>query len=1167
MTQISQMKSTASKSLSAPSAVKQQGFSMTTLDILLRDKVLLLDGGMGTQIFARKPTMEDYGSAALEGCVDLLTERRPQWIREIHESYFKAGADAVETNTFGANPLVLDDFGLSDKAYALNVQAASIAKEVARSFDRPRFVIGSVGPGTKLITLGHVNYAELLASYRVQMDGLLDGGADAILIETCQDLGQIKVAVRAAREAMAAKKRKVPLWVQATVETTGTLLVGSDISTVLTSVEPLGIDVLGLNCATGPDEMHQHLQTLSETSPFRISCLPNAGLPLNVNGQVVYPLDPAAFAPKVLHAASEFGLSILGGCCGTTPEHIRALAPGVEKLNPPQRAPKLERSAASLYQSVTLKQEPAPLIVGERTNANGSKKFRDLLAAEDWDGMIALAKEQQREGAHLLDLCVAYVGRDEVRDADELLSRLVSQINLPLMIDSTEFPVIEKALQRSPGKCVINSINFEDGDTKARKILDLCKTYGAAVVALTIDERGMAKSREQKLEVAKRLYALAVGEYGLAPGDLIIDPLTFTLGSGDEEFRGSAIETLEALRLIKAELPDVMTILGVSNVSFGLNPASRHVLNALMLYHGVKHGLDMAIFNASKVIPVAKIDPDDRKIVEDLIFDRRCEGYDPLKALMARFSGRKAAVADDHRADLPVLERLRRGILDGEKQAILADVDEALKDHDPLKLINEVLLGAMKVVGERFGAGEMQLPFVLESAEAMKAAIKRIEPHLPKESNYQKGRILLATVKGDVHDIGKNLVDIILSNNGFEVKNLGIKQPIEAILKELEAWPADAIGLSGLLVKSTVIMKENLHLMEEEGRRVPVILGGAALTRDYVEGDCRRSYSGAVLYAEDAFEGLRHMQALVAGERLAVAPAPSASADGGIKILRRGGAALPLTPLGQSGWVRHDSPSPEPPFWGVRELVDAPVDLFEHLDEFALIRNRWGFSQGTLSDAAFAAVLRDKAEPQLAAWKARLKADPLFQPKARYGYFPVRAEGEALRVFDPADQARTIAVLTFPRQAASRRLCITDFFRADQTDVLALQLVTLGQAAADHAAKLYKEDGYADYFAFHGLATELTEAYAERIHARIRRELGIHAKDLPGRALFAQGYQGSRYSYGYPACPDLEGNGPILDLLRGADISVHLSDSHQMDPEYTTSALVAWHPQARYFSI
>ncbi|HEX9008966.1 MAG TPA: methionine synthase [Holophagaceae bacterium] len=1139
---------------------------MTSLSDLLRDKVFLLDGGMGTQIFARKPTVEDYGGPALEGCVDLLTERRPQWIREIHESYFRAGADAVETNTFGANPLVLGEFGLADKARALNVQAASLAKEVARSFDRPRFVLGSVGPGTKLITLGHVAYADLLASYRVQMDGLLEGGVDGILIETCQDLGQIKVAVRAAKEAMAAARRKVPLWVQATVETTGTLLVGSEIGAVLASVEPLGLDVLGLNCATGPDEMHAHLQTLAETSPFALSCLPNAGLPLNVDGQVAYPLGPEAFAGKVLHAASEFGLAIVGGCCGTTPDHIRALAPGVERLSPPRREPKLERSAASLYQAVTLRQEPAPLIVGERTNANGSKKFRDLLAAEDWDGLVGIAREQQREGAHLLDLCVAYVGRDEVRDMEALLSRLVTQVTPPLMIDSTEVPVIERALQLAPGKCVVNSINFEDGEDKARRILDLCRIHGAAVVALTIDEHGMARTRDEKLAVARRLHALAVGDCGLDPGDLILDPLTFTLGSGEEAFRGSAVETLEAIRLIKAELPGVRTLLGVSNVSFGLNPAARHVLNALMLYHAVQHGLDLAIFNSSKVIPVAKIDPEDRRIVEDLIFDRRREGYDPLKAILARFSDRKAASVEDRRADLPVLERLHRDILDGEKQAILADVDEALRDHDPLKLINEVLLGAMKVVGDRFGAGEMQLPFVLESAEAMKAAIRRIEPHLPKEADYQKGRILLATVKGDVHDIGKNLVDIILSNNGFEVRNLGIKQPIEAILKALSDWPADAIGLSGLLVKSTVVMKENLHFMEEQGHRIPVILGGAALTRDYVEGDCRRAYPGPVFYAEDAFEGLRQMQQIVSGEPLVAAPAPAAGAAGGIRILKRGGAAVALTEAGQSSWVRHDEAPPEPPFWGVRDLAEDVAGLFDFLDEFALIRNRWGFSQGSLDDAAFAATLREKAEPQLAAWKARLAEEPLVVPRARYGYFPVRAEGDALHVLDPADPGRPLATIPLPRQAAGRRLCIADFFRAGGTDVLALQLVTLGQAAADHARRLYEAHAYADYFAFHGLATELTEAYAERVHARIRRELGIAGKDLPGRALFAQGYQGSRYSFGYPACPDLHGNGAILDLLQGQAIGVTLSETFQMDPEYATSALVAWHPQARYFS-
>jgi 5-methyltetrahydrofolate--homocysteine methyltransferase len=1150
---------------------------MATLESILRERVLLLDGGMGTQIFLNKPTVEDYGGAAFEGCVELLNERRPEWIRRIHANYFDAGADAVETNTFGCNPLVLSEFGLADRAFDLNVAAVRLAKEVAAAYDRSRFVVGSVGPGTKLITLGHVDYATLHASYRVQMDGLLAGGADAILIETCQDLGQIKVAVRAAQEAMAAAGRRVPLWVQATVETTGTLLVGSPIESVITSIAQLGVDVLGLNCATGPDEMHASLATLAEMAPVPLSCLPNAGLPRNEGGQVVYPLGPAAFADKVRHAAAEFGLAIVGGCCGTTPEHIRELAGRVGGLNAPRRTPRPERSVASLYASVPLAQEPRPLIVGERTNANGSKLFRDLLAKEDYDGLVGIAREQQREGAHVLDVCVAYVGRDEVRDMEEMLRRTVTGVTLPLMIDSTEVPVIEKALQTAPGKCIVNSINFEDGEAKARKILDLCRTYGAAVVGLTIDEAGMAKTLDRKVEVAKRLHALVVGEYGFAPEDLILDPLTFTLGSGDEEFRGSAVATLDAIRAIKAELPGVKTLLGVSNVSFGLSPAARHVLNALMLYHAVQAGLDLAIFNASKVIPVAKVRTEERKVVEDLIFDRRGEGYDPLKAALALFSTQGAAKKEAVAADLPILDRLRADILDGEKQRIIADVDVALKDHDPLALINETLLNAMKEVGDRFGAGEMQLPFVLESAEAMKAAIARIEPHLPKDAATTKGRILLATVKGDVHDIGKNLVDIILSNNGFEVRNLGIKQPIEKILEAFEAWPADAIGLSGLLVKSTVIMRENLQFLEDRGLKVPLILGGAALTRDYVEQDCRAVYGGPVLYAEDAFEGLRHMKALTGAAQTAP-PAPAASsavpetpsAPTGITVLKAGSGAVALTEAGQSAWVRRGGTVPTPPFWGVRAHGASIEELFAFLDTFVVIRNRWSFTQGALSDEAFAEVLRTKAEPQLAAWRERLIAEPILRPRALQGYFPACADGDALWVY-AFEGKEEIQRLPFPRQAGGRRLCIADFFEPESSgrlDVLPLQVVTLGQEAADFAARLYAEHRYAEYFAFHGLATELTEAYAELMHARIRRELGIHGRDAASlRQLFSQGYQGSRYSYGYPACPDLEGNGPILDLLGGSAIGVELTESFQMTPEYTTSALIAWHPQARYFAV
>ncbi len=1154
---------------------------MPTLTDLMRERVLLLDGGMGTQILANNPTVEDFGGKPTDGCMEWLNERRPEWIRAIHANYFDAGADAVETNTFGANEVVLAEFGLAHRTREMNTIAARLAKDVARHYDTPKFVIGSVGPGTKLVSLGQIEAGALYHSYRQQMLGLLEGGVDAILIETCQDLGQMKTATRAAMAAMAELKIQIPIWVQATVETSGTLLVGTDIASVLTTMERMGISVLGMNCATGPDEMHAHLAHLAENSPLPISCLPNAGLPANVGGQVVYPLGPEAFADRVIHAAKEFGLNIIGGCCGTTPAHIRVLVGRMSELHARPRRGSPERSVSSLYQSVTLHQEPAPLIVGERTNANGSKKFRDLLALEDYDGLVGIARDQQREGAHMLDVCTAYVGRDEVRDMEQFLRRAITQTTLPLMIDSTEVNVIERALQLAPGKCVVNSINFEDGEGKARKILDLCRDYGAAVVALTIDETGMAKNCGQKVAVAQRLYNLVVGEYGFPPSDLIIDPLTFTLGSGDEAFRRSAVETLEAIRGIKAKFPGVLTILGVSNVSFGLNPGTRHVLNALMLYHAVQAGLDLAIFNSSKVLPVAKIPVEERRMVEDLIFDRRQENYDPLKKVMATFSaGREVMTAKVDTANLSTEARLQADIIDGEKGAILGHVDDALLAFEPLHIINQVLLPAMKIVGDRFGAGEMQLPFVLESAEAMKAAIARIEPHLDKDVHTKKGRILLATVKGDVHDIGKNLVDIILTNNGFEVKNLGIKQPIEDILKALESWPADAIGLSGLLVKSTVVMRENLMLMKEQEYRIPVILGGAALTRDYVEQDCRSVYDGPVLYAADAFEGLTQLRAISEGRvaDLMAAAAASPSAAPEIKVLRKGGSSVPLTPEGQSSWVRRETEPPTPPFWGLREVSHPLPELFDFLDEFALLRNRWGFTQGLLSNEAFEATLRDRAVPVLARWKARLLGEGVLRPRASYGYFPTCSRGDALLVYAPdtdpslpPDQRRIAAKLPFSRQATGRRLCIADFFLPEtsgKVDVLALQVVTLGQEAADFAAKLYKADAYSDYFYFHGLATELTEAYAERLHAQVRHEWGIHHRDSENlRQLFSQGYQGSRYSYGYPACPDLEGNGPIFELLEGSRIGIRMTDSFQMDPEYTTSALVAWHPQARYFSI
>lgn len=1180
-----------------------------SLSAALRDRVLLLDGAMGTQIFANNPTVEDYGGVQFDGCVELLNERRPEWIQKIHENYFRAGSDAVETNTFGCNSIVLAEFGLEHRVFDLNVRAVQLARQVAGSFQEKKWIIGSVGPGTKLLTLLQVDYATMYQSYYEQMRGLIAGGADAILIETAQDLGQIKVAVRAAHNVMKEQKKKIPIWVQITIETTGTMLVGSDVQAALATIEMLGVDVIGMNCATGPDEMRPHLAHLCESAPMMVSCLPNAGLPQNRNGQTFYPLGPKAFSERVLGIGRDFGLNILGGCCGTTPEHIQELANVRGQLNAPIRVARYERSVSSIYQSVSLSLEPRPLYVGERTNANGSKAFREALARDDFDAMVEIAKEQAKEGAHILDVCVAYVSRDEKRDMTEFLKRLVTQVNIPLMIDSTEIPVIEAALQHAPGKCIVNSINFEDGEEKPRRILDLCREYGAAVVALTIDENGMAKTCDEKMRIAERLHALVVGEYGFAPEDLIIDPLTFTLGSGEAEWRNSAVETLNALAALRAKYPRVKSILGLSNVSFGLKAGPRQILNSLFLYHAVGRGLAMAILNASKILPVARISAEHRKIFEALLFNERSAIPDPLKEILNVFSDPNAifqkSVSDENSS---IEEKLKNDIIDGRKSHIGPHALEALKSYSALQIINDILLDGMRTVGERFGSGQMQLPFVLESAEAMKVAVRVLEPFIEKKDGYKKGRIILATVKGDVHDIGKNLVEIILSNNGFEVLNLGIKQPIESILETYKTRGADAIGLSGLLVKSTAIMKENLEYMATHGFSIPVILGGAALTREFVERDCQAVYPGPVFYAEDAFSGLHLMEKLCSGgvdELLAQRKQRSGDAGGlsersevaaeDIVVVRRGDKKVELDAQGQSSWVRHDEPIPQPPFWGVKKFQHSLEDVFAYLDDFALIRSRWGFSQGQLSDSEFEKVLQQKALPTLDRLKAKVIRDRMLHPAALCGYFPACSRGaNEVVVYDPrsfsssssgsstpADsslnfsavpvaQREVIARFEFPRQAQGRRLCIADFLAHESTgrvDVLGLQLVTMGHIASEQAHLAYADNQFSEYFFLHGLSTELTEAYAELIHAQIRRELGIHARDAKSkRALFSQGYQGSRYSFGYPACRDMEQNAPLLKLLDASQIGVSLSESFQMVPEQTTSALVVYHPQARYFS-
>jgi 5-methyltetrahydrofolate--homocysteine methyltransferase len=866
-------------------------------------------------------------------------------------------------------------------------------------------------------------------------------------------------------------------------------------------------------------------------------------------------------------------------------------------LNPGIRKGKYERSVSSLYTSVPLDLEPKPLYVGERTNANGSKKFRDLLAINDYDGLVQIAKGQLKEGAHILDVCVAYVSRNETEDMELLLKKLVTQVNIPIMIDSTEIPVIERALQIAPGKCVVNSINFEDGEEKARKILDLCKEYGASIVALTIDEEGMAKTVERKLNIAERIYNLVVHEYKMNPGDLIFDPLTFTLGSGDEEFRKSAIATIDGIKLIKEKFKGVRTILGLSNVSFGLNPYTRQILNSLMLYHSVKNGLDLAILNASKIIPVAKISEEDRKLFNDLIFDKRSEDYDPLKKILQKFSDVKKDLNQEttKRNSLSVEERLKLDIIDGEKQYIIEDCKEALNKYPPLHIINNILLEGMKVVGERFGAGEMQLPFVLESAEAMKTAVRELEPYMEKKSGYSKGKMIIATVKGDVHDIGKNLVDVILSNNGFEILNLGIKQPIESILEKYKGSGAHVIGMSGLLVKSTAIMKENLEYMALHNHSIPVILGGAALTREFVEKECQSVYKGPVFYAFDAFESLKIMEKICDLKQEELTPekiseirkyakatekgaeSDKKEPDNEIKVIRKSEKTMQADENGQSPWVRKNEKIPIPPFWGTKIKEEPLKNIFEYIDEFALIRSRWGFSQGNMTEEQFTEILKNKAQPLFEQMKKKFIEENIITPKAIYGYFPVCSENDKLIVYEPnthegtpVESRKIIAEFYFPRQKSGKILCISDYFqniKSGKIDTLGVQIVTLGEEISHITKKLYDDGNFTEYYYLHGIATELTEAYAEVIHKLIRTELGIVGNDAKSlRQLFSQGYQGSRFSFGYPACPNMEGNNTLLNLLEADRIGVKISEAFQMHPELTTSALVSWHPQARYFT-
>ncbi len=1176
----------------------------------LEQRVVIGDGAMGTMLQAADLTLDDF--LGLEGCNEILNDTRPDVLKHIHRAYFEAGADAVETNTFGCNLPNLADYDIADRIRELSEKGTRIAREVADEMGpgrdgMGRFVLGSMGPGTKLPTLGHAPYAVLRDAYTESALGMIDGGADAILIETCQDLLQVKAAIIGSQRAMEQLGRRLPIIAHVTVETTGTMLVGSEIGAALTAIEPLGIDLIGLNCATGPDEMSEHLRHLSKYSKLPVSVMPNAGLPVLGATGAEYPLTPEELAVALSGFVREYGLALVGGCCGTTPEHIRQVAEAVREVEKGKRTPVHEAGVSSLYTAVPFEQDASILMIGERTNSNGSKAFRDAMLSADYQKCLEIAKDQTRDGAHMLDLNVDYVGRDGAGDMSELASRLATASTLPIMLDSTEPAVLQAGLEHLGGRSAVNSVNYEDGagpDSRFQKIMTLVKEHGAAVVALTIDEEGQARTAEHKVAIADRLIEDITTNWGLNKSDIIIDALTFPISTGQEEVRKDGIETIEAIREIKRRHPEVHTTLGLSNISFGLNPAARQVLNSVFLNECVEAGLDTAIVHASKILPMARIPDEQRQTALDLVYDRRDGDYDPLQTLMALFEGVSAADARESRAEelakLPLFDRLERRIVDGDRNGLDTDLDEAMLTKKPLEIINETLLSGMKTVGELFGSGQMQLPFVLQSAEVMKAAVAYLEPHMEATDDDGKGRIVIATVKGDVHDIGKNLVDIILSNNGYEVVNLGIKQPISSILEAAIDKRADVIGMSGLLVKSTVVMKENLLELNARGvaDQFPVMLGGAALTRSYVENDLTEVYEGDVSYARDAFEGLRLMDTIMTRKRGGGPDPDSAEAiaerekaaerkarhERSRMIAEKRKAAEAPIVIPERSDVAANAPVATPPFWGNRIVKGVALSEYSGLlDERALFLGQWGLrGQRAGEGATYEELVESEGRPRLRYWLDRLSTDGILAHAAVvYGYFPAVSDGDDVIVLEePRHDAAERFRFTFPRQQRDRFLCIADFIRSradaeksGQVDVLPFQLVTMGQPIADFANELFAADSYRDYLEVHGIGVQLTEALAEYWHRRIREELVLDghaiAEDDPKdvQEYFKLGYRGARYSFGYGACPDLEDRAKLVALLESERIGVVLSEELQLHPEQSTDAFVLLHPEAKYFNV
>ena len=1146
----------------------------------VNERVVVFDGAFGTYVQGKDLAADDFGGQHLEGCNELLAVTRPDLIAAMHEDFLKVGVDALETATFGSFGTVLTEYGIADRAYEITLAAARIAREVANSFEgdgRPRYVAGSVGPGTKLPSLGHISFADLRDTYEEHARALIEGGVDVLLIETCMDLLQIKAAMQGGRRAMKAMSREVPIQVQVTMETTGRMLVGTEIGAALTALLAMKPAVIGINCATGPAEMQEHLRHLAQHSPIPISVLPNAGLPSVVDGKTHYDLTPQQLAEFHRHHVQDLGITVVGGCCGTTPEHLRQVVEAVRNVTPAKRVPQQEPSVTSLYSPVTLKQDNSVLYIGERTNANGSRAFRDAMLASDWDTCTKMANEQIREGAHVLDVCVDYVGRDGTVDMREIAGRFASQASVPLVIDSTEPQVMEAALQLAGGRCILNSANLEDGEEPGRRmdrVFKLAQEYGAAVICLLIDERGQARDVEWKMQIAHRIHKIATERYGLSASDLIFDPLTFPLTTGDADLRRDGIESIEAIRRIKSEIPGALTVMGLSNVSFGINPAARQVLNSVFLDECVKAGLDAAIVHASKILPLARIKPEHVTLCLDIIFDKTTDDYNPLQLLLTAFEGVKSTKQEKpDRSGWPVRDRLRQRIIDGDREGLTADLDEALAGGlKALEIVNDVLLDGMREVGELFGSGQMQLPFVLQSAETMKTAVSHLEPHMDKVAgSSSKGKLVLATVKGDVHDIGKNLVDIICTNNGYEVHNIGIKIPISEMIAKVQEVDADALGMSGLLVKSTLIMRENLEELNSQGlAHIPVLLGGAALTRSYVERDLREVYDGRVFYGRDAFEGLHTLDKLMSMKRDGVDDPEFGRVPTGRSIAeRRAPKDAPADLPRRSPDVVSDNTVFAPPFLGSRVVKGLSLDeIAEYVNETALFRNQWQYRplEGE-NDDDFKARIR----PELRAQLAQAKASGILVPQLVYGYFPANGDGNDVIIW--TDESRTTERMRFsyPRQNEAPYLCIADFFRpveSGEVDYAAFHIVTMGAKVSDAAAELFAKNEYQKYLVVHGLGVEMAEALAEFWHHRIRTEWGFVDEDGPTlHGLFRQQYRGGRYSWGYPACPDLEDNAKVAELLEAGRIGISVSEETgwQYQPEQTTSAIICHHPRAKYF--